>query len=283
MIKIASKIRHYSLHPGKTVSTIADIGKQDAVSTELVALNQGSYTHSLWFLTGHITQERPMNLKKISLCLGLVAGAAMIADPAQAFSFGNGTFSFESNTTLDFNFVLSKGMWRSNFGVYNTKTGAKTVLFNEKNPGYDPGSGDSTTNATDWLGTCGVTVQNCTNSFTFLAGQVYQFFLTGSPTQYSSTSNTSFTYNGASTIFNSSGPTYNKTNTPVLMTLTAPAQGALIRMNDTHAIDGDTNDFIVTATAASQSVPEPATVLGLGAVAGGLALSRRRKTAEANA
>ncbi|MBW4522762.1 MAG: PEP-CTERM sorting domain-containing protein [Scytolyngbya sp. HA4215-MV1] len=215
--------------------------------------------------------------------LGLAAGAAMAfsAAPAHALTFGNtGTFSFESNTTVDFTFVLSKGMWQSSFGVYDVAANTLTKLLNELKPGYDPGSGDSKTNPSDWLGTCGKTVTTCSNSFTFLAGKAYQFFLTGSPTQYSSSSNTVFTYNGASTTFKSSGPTYNKSNTPILMTLTAPSNGALIRMNDAHSIDVDTNDFIVTAVAHNQPVPEPTTLMGLGAVAGSFLMSRRRKVSE---
>lgn len=217
--------------------------------------------------------------------LGLAAGAAMAfsAAPAHALTFGNtGTFSFESNTTVDFNFVLSKGMWSSSFGIYDVAANSLTTLFKELKPGYDPGSGDSKTNATDWLGTCGKTVKNCSNSFTFLAGKAYQFFLTGPTNQFSNTSNTAITYNGAATTFKSSGPTYNKSNTPILMTLNAPTSGALIRMNDAHGIDVDTNDFIVTAVARNQPVPEPATLMGLGAIAGSFLLARRRKVAESN-
>ncbi|NJO50475.1 MAG: PEP-CTERM sorting domain-containing protein [Leptolyngbyaceae cyanobacterium RM2_2_4] len=44
--------------------------------------------------------------------------------------------------------------------------------------------------------------------------------------------------------------------------------------------DCDFNDFIVTAQAeATESVPEPATLAGLGAVAAGFVVSRRRRKA----
>lgn len=228
-----------------------------------------------------------MKLKQLPVGIGLAVGVALAfaTSPAQAASFfGNGKFSFTSNQSFNFNFLLSKGMWQSDFGVLNVGTGEKTVLFSELAPGYDPkvgnqNNGDSSSKPFDWLGTCGVTVKSCVNSFTFLAGNTYQFFLTGKTIQYSSTpGNTTFTYNGGAYTFNSSGPNYNKVKTPILATLFAPGEGALIAMNDTHAIDVDKNDFIVTAT--PTSVPEPATLLGLGLVAGGGFLaSRRRKLA----
>jgi glutathione synthase/RimK-type ligase-like ATP-grasp enzyme len=56
---------------------------------------------------------------------------------------------------------------------------------------------------------------------------------------------------------------------------------ALIAMNDTHAIDVDKNDFIVSAKPASTSVPEPATLMGLGVVTSGFLSLRRRKAAQA--
>jgi hypothetical protein len=230
-----------------------------------------------------------MKLKQLSVGISLAVGTALAiaTSPAQAANFfGNGTFSFTSNQTFNFNFLLSKGMWQSNFGVYNVTTGQSTVLFSEVAPGYDPTvgtktNGDSGSKPFDWLGSCGVTIPTgkCTNSFDFLANNVYQFYLTGSTTQFSSTpGNTVFAYNGGAYVFSSSGPNYNATKPKILATLYAPAEGALIAMNDTHAIDADKNDFIVTAT--PTSVPEPASLLGLGLVAGGGFLaSRRRKLA----
>jgi hypothetical protein len=227
-----------------------------------------------------------MKFQQFSVCLGLMAGAAVtLSIPAQASNFfGNGTFSFASNQTYNFQFLMSKGMWQSNFGVYNVTTKQFTTLFSEEAPGYDPyvgnkKNGDDASRPFDWLGTCGVTVLNCTNNFTFMAGNVYQFFLTGKTTQFSSApGNTAFAYNGGAYIFNSSGPTYNKTKTPIKATLNAPIGkgAALIAMNDTHAIDVDKNDFIVSAKPVSTSVPEPATLMGLGVVASGFLASRRR-------
>jgi hypothetical protein len=233
-----------------------------------------------------------MKFQQFSVCLALMVGAVstLSTAPAQASNFfGNGTFSFASNQTYDFQFLLSKGMWQSDFGVYNVTTKQFTKLFSEQSPGYDPyvgtkRNGDDSSRPFDWLGTCGTTVLSCTNSFTFLANNTYQFFLTGKTTQFSSTpGNTAFTYNGGAYTFNSSGPTYNATKTPILATVNAPAGegAALIAMNDTHAIDVDKNDFIVSAKPASTSVPEPATLMGLGVVTSGFLSLRRRKAAQA--
>jgi len=257
-----------------------------------------------------------MQLRSISVLAGLIVGSALglTTVPAQAFSIGglgtanpDGSLSFTQDTTVSFQFLESRGFYQSKFGVIDLGTKTSSVLFAENSPGYDPGSSDANG---DWLGTCGITVTPapCQVGYTFKAGSTYQFFLDSAPQG-------GVTYTDASGDFNLGVPTstpglpaapaydggtFRSAANPspgsqafisnaqsYTRSTVGPSSGGgnfqtidmrpydfFTAINDTNELDKDVNDFIVAAKV--RKVPEPATLAGLGLVAGALAFSRRR-------
>jgi hypothetical protein len=225
------------------------------------------------------------------------------AAPAQAITLGPGLIEGDG-THVYFDFIESHGQFRSDWGVYNNTTGTFTTLLGEvqRNDGTMVG-------ATDHLGTCDITVTNCQASFTFLEGNEYAFFLrnTGDgdhqKTVFSANElnpiqgwtefvdQTKFFTSMSILDDTSYGLGFDQSLTSDLA-LTASetfmlqnGMSALIAFED-QGLDtsgtgdyfhGDWNDFIVKA-----SVPEPATVLGLGVVAGAMALYGLRKKDKAS-
>jgi len=256
-----------------------------------------------------------MQLRSTSVLAGLIVSSALglTTVPAQAFSIGglgtstNGSLSFTQDTTVDFTFLESRGFYQSKFGVIDLGTKTSSVLFAENSPGYDPGKSDANG---DWLGTCGITVTPapCQVGYTFKAGNTYQFFLDSTPqggVTYTDASGdfnlgvptgtpglpTAPVYDGGtfrpsvpSQAFISNAQSYTRSKVgPDAVAAGADPQFSAIDMrpydfftaiNDTFVGDKDVNDFTVAAKV--RKVPEPATLAGLGLVAGALAFSRRR-------
>ena len=214
---------------------------------------------------------------------GLVSAA-----PAQAFSFNNSGISFNEDTTVNFDFLESHGWFESNFGVIDS-TGKQTVLFAETK--RSDGSGP------DNQGTVGNTVLNASAKFKFEAGKQYAFFLDSGTDVwrdydfYSTDSKKAsflgfanqFKFLQGTSVLSDLNYKYYSTSVNSALGQTAGIQNAnpfagpvLIAVEDS-GVNGhrDFNDFMVTAQVA---VPEPATLAGLGLVAGAMAMSRRRKT-----
>ena len=233
---------------------------------------------------------------KFTKCLLSAATAAAavigtVSSPAQAFSFGSNGVSFDKDTTVDFTFKESHGYFRQKFGVEEIG-GAKTNLLFE-NTRSDNGSG-----ANDWEGTCGKSVLTCTTSFTFKAGKAYSFFLDAITDDGVGT----YALNEAVKFFNApeaatvladtSYKDYNRSTNSLLArtagtTNANPFAGAVLMAfedfgltNTTSDDHVDYNDFMFTAQA-RETVPEPATLGGLGMIVGALALSRRRRVNQA--
>ncbi|MCL1469353.1 PEP-CTERM sorting domain-containing protein [Argonema antarcticum] len=248
-----------------------------------------------------------MKFKQSLLTTAAAATAlfGMASAPAQAFNFGNGGITFDADTTVDFNFMESHGYYKGKLGVFGPG-GTKTYLGINENNFSDAG------NAGEWKGTCGVTVTTCTDAFTFKAGETYSLFLESwgatrlNTTVYSTTAkNTgSQVVNGASynfgqqvkffddlTLLNdpkisngslgSNGSLNSKLVTTAGLANADPfAKTILMAFEDQgQGVHTDYNDFLVTAKARTPvaSVPEPATLAGLGLVAGALAFSRNRR------
>jgi len=249
-----------------------------------------------------------MNLKSTSVFAGLIAGSALALStlPAQAFTLNpNGSITFAAPETLQFTFLESRGFYRSSFGVYSAPNpdALVTTLFTENAPGFDPGSSDRNG---DWLGTPGVTVDPSITSFTFDPGTYFfgldsrpqggTTFTTASgsfeagvplpiPVPQQGTPFTPPTTTGApNQAFNSTADFYTRSTIgpgsggPAgFTTINTSQYDFFTAINDTFTGDADVNDFIVGVRSTTTTVPEPATLAGLGLVAGAMTMLRRRK------
>jgi hypothetical protein len=235
---------------------------------------------------------------KTKLVASLTAAAAASAvasfsTPALAASltpsnFGVNGLKFDTNTTVQFDFLESHGMWQTALGVYRKDGTLVSTLFAENLRGADPGSNDA---KNDWKGTCGLSMSNCTTTFNFLAGVEYKFGLrkynpttptvVNAPYSLGSDANKAkFVYGGSYT-YNLQGPTWisqNRDKTSLTATLSVGLDQVLIGMEDGY--DKDYNDFIFKASPVKK-VPEPSAMLGLlGTGVAGLLGVRRRRSSE---
>lgn len=218
--------------------------------------------------------------------------------PANAFTFGNSGILFDTDTTVDFEFLQSNGWWLGQFGVAETSNLSQTFLLSE-NRRVNPGSGVHN----DSLGTVGsgLAVENPFANFTFQAGTEYSFFLTSydtndlskTYTQYSSNLLNPGWYKNGTGTGKQGGETFmitdNNYDSNLNGTILDGRQRALFQgdlvsgMNilfedNTTWGDNDFDDFVVSARIVqSASVPEPATLTGLLVIAGAATLVRRRK------
>lgn len=116
----------------------------------------------------------------------VTSGAYLITVPlAQAATlFGNDGVQFDEDTTLEFNFKESHGVYKSTFGVIDLNTKQRFPLIKETKSSDSPqpvtrpserkrNIGDKN----DFLGTPGNAVPNPTAKFNFKANTRYSFFL----------------------------------------------------------------------------------------------------------
>jgi hypothetical protein len=205
--------------------------------------------------------------------------AAPIAD----FPYQTSAFTPSQDLKVKFSVNMdglgSRGMGWSHFGYFLPDQGASSFvsLFNEIRP-YNPGSNAQTN---DWLGTCNNAIAApCEVFVTFQAGMTYQLALLSQGLRtYGVGAIDSYTFNAVSDQF------YNSNSNPQLVTV-SQAGALFIGFEDgeyrkSKASGGnpatfyyDYQDWVVKA----EAVPEPATLLGLGIIGGGLVLSRRRKS-----
>lgn len=248
-----------------------------------------------------------MNAKILSALTATAAATAIfgaVSIPAQAANlnpgekFGTDGILFLEDTTVDFGFISTQGSFKSNLKIFEGST-AVFDLFDEK-ARWDGGTTRSTDSAVDWLGTSSNIVDPSTKSFTFKAGKTYSLGLESwgwngdwvakapvySTTAQNSSGDQHAKFFEASAIPNLDTPTdsWRKMalkNAAGLSTDPLASVG-VIAFEDTlfsQSSDKDYNDFMVTAVAkrSAASVPEPATLAGIGLIAGSLAVSRRRR------
>lgn len=213
----------------------------------------------------------------------------LVSAPAKAFTLGTDSIlKFDKATTLDFGFVASHGDYKSVFGVQElNKDGSVGIfhsLFSETQIA-DPGSGINN----DFLGTCGTAtsaVANCSAKFDFQVGKDYTFALqskgwdTPVPVYLATSMNIgrSYPYTPAFKYGEQVKVDSLPINTWQLRWEDKPYDFASLPNTDGRRELIDYNDFIVTVSARdTASVPEPASLSGLGLIAGVLAMFRRRK------
>lgn len=239
-----------------------------------------------------------MNLKSTSVFAGLIAGSALALStlPAQAFTFNpNGSINVAASETLEFTFIESRGFFKSSYGVYDSGKNLVTTLFTENAPGYDPDSNDA---KNDWLGTCGITVTPapCKINYTFANAGTYFFGLDSAPqggttfTEATGTFDEGIAAAPGTTPANPPFSAFISTSDIYYRSTIGPGAGGsnfqpidtssydfFTAINDTASIDTDVQDFIVGVRSTTTTVPEPATLAGLGLVAGAMTMLRRRK------
>lgn len=138
-----------------------------------------------------------MNTKKHFLTAAVTTALVSMASvaPAQAASmFGTDGIMFEEDTTIEFEFGQSGGLFRSDLGIFeldadgNPMVGSGTNIVSEVQA-HDAGNGNKWIKDAngqwiknpDWValgmdvptGTCGTTVLECKTQFTFEAGKKY--------------------------------------------------------------------------------------------------------------
>jgi hypothetical protein len=225
--------------------------------------------------------------------IGCTVGVVGFTLPANAWTLTADTFakaggfSFDKDTTVDFNFIGSYGGYKSRFGVFTGQHDAHPTWLFTENLNRDPITGSN--RYLDSQGTCPTSVTPCSNRFTFKAHQTYLLGLANIPLggevfsddRITATDPKGFKF-FQKTSASDPNPTYPIRFKPPFgkdfVPLPLDTESVAIFVNDAWAGDLDANDFIVTAKAAHPpvDVPEPMAMLGLGAIAGSFFLGRRR-------
>jgi PEP-CTERM motif len=197
------------------------------------------------------------------------SAASGIKGYAATMPFSNSVFTPTKNTTVTFSVedlgLGSRGKLLSKVGFMSG--GSFTSLL-EETSAYNPGSNTSN----DWLGTCGVAITTCKTSFTFQQGVNYTLgLLTGNKfTAFGVAQEGSYTF---STKSDEMKPTFTTVSAPGSYILGFEDKG-YFRSNGQYW--HDYQDWTIKATVEPESVPEPASLLGLSLVGGGFFFSRRK-------
>lgn len=226
-----------------------------------------------------------MNAKLLWALTATAAATALLgaSAPAQAFSFGTNGIKFQEDTTVNFKFKESHGMFASSLGVYSVKDLAlsKVASLFSETKSSDNGA------ANEWKGTLGNTVVGSGSAvFKFLANQVYTLGLSSGDngTVYSTSSFNANSGGSQQAVFGGSS-LWNALGKETTATFQAAGQftdgtgslyngGTLVSFDDRgNGNDKDFQDFTVSA----EAVPEPITMTGLALGLGGLISARRRR------
>ena len=231
-----------------------------------------------------------MNTKLLSALTATAAATALFgaSAPAQAFSFGTNGITFKEDTSVNFNFKESHGMYVSSLGIYNVNgfTLAKVADLFSETKSSDNGRDN------EWKGTLGNTVLGSGSAaFTFLANQVYTLGLSsgsdgmvystsGLNLNVASTGSQQAVFGGAS-LWNALGKettnSFQAAGNFTDGTSSLFNGGTLISFDDRgNGNDADFQDFTVSA----EAVPEPMTMTGLALGLGGLVAARRRRASK---
>jgi hypothetical protein len=106
---------------------------------------------------------------------GLGLALACVSPAFASESFDNQAIQFDKDTSVEFEFVESRGAYQSTFGVVNLSTGEKTPLFREVKPSDE--NQETSSRQKDFLGTPGNTVPNPFAEFSFKANTPYSIYL----------------------------------------------------------------------------------------------------------
>lgn len=225
-----------------------------------------------------------MNAKLLSALTATAAATALLgaSAPAHAFSFGTNGIKFQEDTTVNFKFKESHGMFTSSLGIYSVKdsTIAKVASLFSETKSSDNGA------ANEWKGTLGNTVVGSGSAFfKFLANQVYTLGLSSDNGTVYSTSSLNANSGGSQQAVFGGSSLWNALGKETTATFQAAGNftngtgslysgGTLVSFDDRGNVnDKDFQDFTVSA----EAVPEPITMTGLALGLGGLISARRRR------
>lgn len=199
------------------------------------------------------------------------------AAPLSGFPYTAKEFSFAKDTRIKFSVLSpsglgSRGKAMSSFGFLTAPVngvGTFNAIFGEQKA-YDTGSNDKNN---DWLGTCGNAIEGiCEVSVNFKAGINYLLALnTDGATHFGVGALDSFTFNRVSDQFYPNAGTFDTVSE--VGALFIGMEDGMYRRGNSQNYYYDYQDWVVKA----EAVPEPATLAGMGMVAGGMLLARRRK------
>lgn len=204
--------------------------------------------------------------RNVATAAAVTALGSLFAIPANALTlFGNSGIRFDTDTTINFDFLSSHGIYKSDFGVQEVGGSFVSLLKEVQN------ADTQSQNVEDWKGSCGISVLTCSTSYTFKAGVDYSFVL----------------QSYEKVRINNDWGYY---NTPTTVVYSSLPQSAVFSQesntsykldwDDGYGGDRDTNDFTIRAAWTSQrsvSVPEPTALAGLGIVGGSFLITRRRR------
>ena len=106
---------------------------------------------------------------------GLGLALACVSPAFASETFDNQAIQFDRDTSVEFEFVESRGAYQSTFGVVNLSTGEKTPLFQEVKPSDE--NQQTSSKQKDFLGTPGNTVPQPFAEFSFKANTPYSLYL----------------------------------------------------------------------------------------------------------
>lgn len=182
---------------------------------------------------------------------------------------------FDATTTVDFTLIETHNKTQSNFGVLDVAKNSFTSLFAEIKA-WDTSPSASSQKETDWLGTCGNTILNCSTSFTFEATKQYQLGFWEENSLFSLFKAVEDSYTYTTTSDDYAGQPEYKTVSGFQVVFVGAEDGSY-KYNRQRVYDYQ--DFVMSASQQERrTIPEPASMAGLGLVAGAIALSRRRKS-----
>jgi hypothetical protein len=259
------------------------------------------------------------SIEKTSLTVASIATAMLlgICTPARAFMFGTTGIQFDADTTVNFTFDQSHGMYQSSLWVAQSQ-GGLTGYSNVSRLFYEIKSSDNG-REDEWKGTAGNTVfpdkGAAGQNFTFLKDEVYALLLwsdTGSGRQFEQYVSSSTFMNSPEwfaadsrfrrseclaagcqqSVFGDFNLNYGSTDSfsasnsgigpEVFQTVTVAqlAQGTKISFDDGGGGDADFQDFSVTAQLAPEPIALFGTILGIGALGAARAQRKRRRQLE---
>ncbi len=225
--------------------------------------------------------KKYMNCKHVHNLVSVAAAIALVGitgDRSLAATLRTSleTGVFDATTTVDFTLIETHNRNQSNFGVLDVAKNAFTSLFAETK-GWDTYPSETNQQQTDWLGTCGNTILNCSSSFTFDAKKQYKLGFWDGSSLYSLFKAVEDSYTYTTTSEDYIGQSQSKIVSGFQVVFIG-AEDGLYRRSSQPVYDYQ--DFVIRASKQQRrAIPEPASTIGLGVVAGAIALSRRRKSA----